>query len=915
MSNLDFESRSIGPVVTKTEAISNFLNNSTHLDLASMYNYNMEVQVNVAQENGERIEGEFKGKKWVGWRDSFGNTWKPFRIPYNANTKPDYTDGPMNYDLGKYAEGIGMTGWDWVNKVSRWVAYDFDSIVGHSERHAKKLTDIELKDIKERLGAIDWVTIRNSTSGNGLHIYVDLSPTVPTNTHTEHAALARSILGLMSAKIGKNLEAAVDACGQNMWVWHRKMLGTNGLRLLKSGVPLTTPPMNWKDHVAVVAGQRKRVVPKFAEQDVVEKLFSELSGQRTRVELDDDHRRLITYLEGLKFSSWYDADNNMLVTHAYALKEAHRELGLRGVYETASSGSEVEQNCFCYPMRNGAWVVRRFTRGVGEHCTWSQDRNGWTCTYLNKDPDLKVLAALYSGVEHPQGGYVFNEAEMAVKVAADLGSNIEIPPYVSNRPTRLKYTKEGKISIEFEHDSRDQPLKGWILERKKWKRVLDIRESDNNEVNIGNYDDIVRHLVDESGSDLGWVIKTDGTWRTEPISHVKMFLEGYGLDREQIKKVFGSSVIRCWTIVNKPFDVEYPGERQWNRHAPQFRYPPSTDLDNLHYPTWLKILNHCGNHLDDYIAKDDWCKMNGVLTGADYLKCWIASVFQKPAEPLPYLFFYSPEQNTGKSIFHEALSLLVTSGVVRADQALGDTQFNGELENAVICVIEETDISNNKNKTAYNRIKDWVTSRQLPIRRLYETARLVVNTTHWIQCSNDRNSVPIFPGDTRIVMIYVKPLDTSEIVAKRDLITKLIKEAPDFLASIVSLELPECNDRLNIPVIMTADKADSEQSNKSPLELFIEEKTYYAPGKAIPLAELYTEFENWADSSYLHYWTKIRFGKEINKNKYPKGRMRNNPNWHIGNISLIASDLEECKDKKKYVLSSDSFLDIEGANL
>lgn len=897
-------------MVTQTEAITNFLKANTHPDLSSLYNYNMEVQVNVAQENGRRIDGEFKGKKWVGWQDDTGSTWKPFRIPYKANTEPEYTDKPMSYDIGKYVEGIGMTGWDWKNKQSLWVAYDFDSIVGHSEKHAKKLTDTELKSIKESLTILDWVTIRNSTSGNGLHIYVYLNPPVPTSTHTEHAALGRSILGLMSARIGKNLEAAVDACGQNMWVWHRKMLGTNGLTLLKKGGSLDKVPSNWKDHICVISGQRKRVTPKFADQDVAERLFSELSGQRTRIELDDEHRKLIIYLEGLKYSSWYDADNNMLVTHAYALKEAHVGLGLRGVYETISSGSEAEQNCFCYPMRNGAWSVRRFTRGVAEHNTWEQDRNGWTRTYLNKEPDLKVLAAMYAGIEHPQGGYVFNEAKSAIKVAKELGSEIEIPEFASNRPTKLKYTKDNKVSIEFKHEQTDTPMTGWLMERGVWKRVLRVKEDASNEIEIGNYDDIVRHLVDEQGNDLGWVIKTDNLWRSEPISHVKMFLEGYGLDKEQIKKVFGSSVIRCWTIVNKPFDSEYPGERQWNRHAPQFRYPPSTNVDNLHYPTWQKILTHCGESLDEYVAAHEWCKFNGILTGADYLKCWVASVFQKPAEPLPYLFFYSPEQNTGKSIFHEALSLLVTSGVVRADQALGDTQFNGELENAVICVIEETDIANNKNKTAYNRIKDWVTSRQLPIRRLYETARLVTNTTHWIQCSNDRNSVPIFPGDTRIVMIYVKPIPPDELVAKRDLIGKLIKEGPDFLAALINLELPECNDRLNIPVLTTADKADSEESNKNPLQIFIDECTFYCPGKAMLLGELYTKFTEFSDPSYLHTWTKIKFGKELNKNKYPKGRLRNNASWHIGNISMKVEDFEACKNNRPFILSSDSFLDI-----
>lgn len=160
-----------------------------------------------------------------------------------------------------------------------------------------------------------------------------------------------------------------------------------------------------------------------------------------------------------------------------------------------------------------------------------------------------------------------------------------------------------------------------------------------------------------------------------------------------------------WTLVIRPFQPEYPGDRQWNRKAPQFVYPPSTDSDNLSFPHWNLIFNHIGEGLNHAVSRNEWCRSNGIKTGADYLKCWVASVFQFPLEPLPYLFLYSEEQSTGKSIFHEALELLVSCGVVRADNALiNPTGFNAELENAVICVVEETNLR--ANRDAKNRIKD-----------------------------------------------------------------------------------------------------------------------------------------------------------------------------------------------------------------
>src|SRR5690606_33656401 len=103
---------------------------------------------------------------------------------------------------------------------------------------------------------------------------------------------------------------------------------------------------------------------------------------------------------------------------------------------------------------------------------------------------------------------------------------------------------------------------------------------------------------------------------------------------------------------------------------------------------------------------------------------------------LPYLFLYGP-QGSGKSIFHEALSLLVTKGIVRADAALiSQSGFNGELVSAVLCVIEETDLRQNKT-IAYNRIKDWVTGKTINIHVKGGTPYSAANMTHWLQCANE----------------------------------------------------------------------------------------------------------------------------------------------------------------------------------
>ena len=45
-------------------------------------------------------------------------------------------------------------------------------------------------------------------------------------------------------------------------------------------------------------------------------------------------------------------------------------------------------NCFLFPLPNGAWRVYRFSPGINEADTWTQDGQGWTTCYFNRYPDL-----------------------------------------------------------------------------------------------------------------------------------------------------------------------------------------------------------------------------------------------------------------------------------------------------------------------------------------------------------------------------------------------------------------------------------------------------------------------------------------------------------------------------------------------
>lgn len=896
-------------MITRTEAIANFLKQVTHPDLAALYSIAMECQVNVAQDGGERVDGSYQGRQWHGWTDGMV-TWKSFRIPYKAASDPEYNDVPMKFSLDQHAEGVGMTGWDWQKRVSRWVAFDFDAITGHSDRHDKKLDAAQMNEVKQAASQIPWVTVRRSTSGKGLHLYVFLDE-VPTANHTEHAALARAILGKMAATTGFDFTSKVDICGGNMWVWHRKMRGTDGLTLVKKGEVLHDVPENWRDHVNVVNRRKRRTSPGFLEGKTDSEItFEELSGKKTKVPIDDEHRRLVKYLEDNECHWWWDQDHHMLVCHTYDLKRAHEELGLLGIFDTMAKGTEkgMDQNAFAFPLRRGGWVVRRHTRGVSEAATWEQDGGGWTRCYLNKEPDLRTACRAFGGVEAQDGSFVFREGELAERAASKLGIFFELPSFCRGRETRLKRHKDGRLIAELKHEPHDlaDEMQGWLPEKGKWRQIFSTKLADPAEPDIGNYDDLVRHVVTENREDSGWALRTSGEWMREPLPHVKAAVKSLGMTPKEVEILVGSCVSRPWTVVSRPFQPEYPGDRQWNRSSAQLAYALLSNDETLSYPTWEQILKHIGRELDYPIQLNPWCKANGILSGYDYLKCWIASLIQHPMDPLPYLFLYGP-QNSGKSILHEAISLLFTKGVGRADHAL-TLSFNAELEGLVVCVIEETHLGNAKSAT-YNRIKDWVTSPELNVHRKGQTPYTVPNSTHWIQCANEYDACPIFQGDTRITMMYVDEIPKSKLIPKRLLISKLEREAPHFLTAVANLELPALVDRLNLPVIETEDKNMAAELNKNKLQQFLDQCCFYAPGEAVKLSEFVDKFHKWIHPSEVREWSKIRVGKEMPLNIHPKGRIwltsEGTNDWHYGNISFKKP---EKVSKQKYVKAGEKLV-------
>ena len=403
---------------------------------------------------------------------------------------------------------------------------------------------------------------------------------------------------------------------------------------------------------------------------------------------------------------------------------------------------------------------------------------------------------------------------------------------------------------------------------------------------IAKLDRTFRALLTTNHDEAGWALHNDelNFWARWSKDNIRSALKASSFEADDIEIIIGRSINKSWTIVNIPFAPEYPGNRQWNMNSAQFRFTPADvpdDAPTMH-PHWDKVLAHCGDELNSVLKDNEWARKNGIITGRDYLLYWVSALVRYPFEPLPFLFFFGP-QNSGKSIFHESLALLVKNhvGIEHADQALiNPGGFNGELANAFLCVIEETDLSKDSS-TAYNRIKDWVTSPMIAIHPKRMQVYTQRNTTHWVQCSNSRSSCPVFPGDTRITMCYVPELE--EEIPKYKLLALLEAEAPYFMATLMSLKLPDPEYRLRIPTISTGNKAQAEDSNRDDLSSFLNEYFYPSPGHYIQFSHFMDKFLETVSSHERHSWTKQKVLQEF-PICYPVGRYTSNK-LCIGNIS------------------------------
>ena len=884
-----------------TQAISTLFetairNKANNADVLERYTPSMEVQVNVAAGDGEPVEG--RRNTWENDRD----TWWHIRIPKGAMTdEPHWNDYSLDWSLADHADAIGMTGWDWANKRSRWVAFDFDSITDHAKGIG--VSPEELQAVQDAATGIAWVETRLSTRGGGLHLYVYFGDDgIPTSNHTEHAALARCVLGMMSQHAGFNFASAIDCCGGNMWVWHRDATEQNrGLSCLtpaREDVHLTDLPENWRDNIEVIIRKRTKVRVRGLD-DADQDKFDLLANSRPPIIMTEEHNELLDDLQESGFSAIWHSDYNLIQTHTCALKKLMGDNPgkYEGTFDTISDGKDPgSPNCFLFPLPGKGWKVFRFGRGVREHDTWDTGENGWTYTFFDRKPGFDVACRMAGGAEMDNGGFQFNELTDATQALSYLNCElvVNLDRYGHRKAELRQGKRDGRLVLRMKGEKGERsPGTGWVEKRGDWweKVLRGIEMAGEDEgTSLEQWDAVVRNVKTPAQEEAGWFLHDQtNEWVRHPVTNVTKFLSAvpHSLSKAELDDVMGQSIGNAWRLVNMPFQDEYPGKRQWNFRSAQWKYAPANiEHDEIpEHPHWDAVLDHIGRDLDRPLKDHEWARKHGVKTGRQYLQMWIASLLREPFDKLPYLFLYGPE-NSGKSTLHIAISKLMTNGVTSADRALTNTSdFNGELANAVLAVVEEVDVRGIAGGRARNRMKDWTTSDDIAIRRMRMDVYRQRNTLHFIQCSNDRDACLVSFGDTRTTMIHVPAFVGTPEIPKAVLYDKLDEEAPHFMRTLVDIELPPAEGRLRIPFINTASKNRYEELMRDDLDAFIQDRCRVVPGEVVKLQDFYSAFIKTVPDTEIAKWNTNKISRRL-PDELPTGAMGHDNVTYIGNLVI-----------------------------
>jgi len=764
---------------------------------------------------------------------------------------------------------FGTAFWEWTEKKQHTVGIDIDTDDNHTNGLAKD-------NFEQALGAalcVPWWEVRRSSGGKGLHVFPRFTEPVDVATRAEASALARAVLTLASRETGFDFRAAKDCAGGNMWIY-RADAPPSAYEIIKEASAALDPrdlPAGWRQ--AKEAAKRK---VQFAPSSVA---------------LSPEHLAIEKQLQELDYSIIFVPEFGCYHIHTHALQEAHRKYQFRGHFTTVSGGHDPGQpNGYMFPLPSGGFLVKRFGNAQ-EDSSWFDGPNG-QYAYLNLEAPF-TKAINHFAANKTTKGFAYTAEGLRTMLKA-VGVTLEIPELFNSRTLFIRTAKlVAQISVQ-KLDA-DAQVPDWTSTDKTWQRSFQVPSSNQAYAAASalRVSEIVRAVSTDTES-AQWCVKTDGEWVGTKASEVANVLVSQW---ESPSETMGIMRLEPYWLVFEPYQPEYLPNRRWNRGAPQLACIPADVADDT--PTWDAVFDHLGSGLDDDVAADEVCQSVGITSGSHYLKLWTKLLIEKPQQRTPYLFLTSRQNNTGKTSLGASICHLIDPGVAEINEEALVDKFTGELEGKVLCLIEELDLRDKRNK-GYATLKRVLTSKTLTIRRMRTDAYNVPNYTHFIHTANDATFVPCETEDMRIVMINVPTITT--FIESLKFEDGIKREAPSMLKKLIDMPLVEPCGRFWLPVVQTSLKEsvltglyENETSEaEEGLKKFANECITKAQSGAEPISAVLARYDKFCQAKGLPKVPKMAVLKTLREkcdhrsvDKKQK-RVNGKQVWHYTGITLTS---------------------------
>lgn len=130
---------------------------------------------------------------------------------------------------------------------------------------------------------------------------------------------------------------------------------------------------------------------------------------------------------------------------------------------------------------------------------------------------------------------------------------------------------------------------------------------------------------------------------------------------------------------------------------------------------------------------------------------WLAFVYQRRVAPCTAWVWHGVP-GIGKGVIYKDIlqPLLGATNVVQRRMEELEDEFNGLLENCLLCFVDEVQVSESpRGKVIMANLKNQITEPEITIRRMKTDAYIITNRLAWVFASNMPDAVVVSPNDRR----------------------------------------------------------------------------------------------------------------------------------------------------------------------